>query len=208
MVRQFDSDRKLLAFYRRFKNKPILDVLNSLEPDLKEKILAHKSHDKGRVGLIMEGLTGRYPNSEKTPDIVELGIEIKTFPLEKFHGAYRPKYRAKINSINYKILPNQEWETCSTKLKMNKILFISYYHEPGCTLAKDWQIFKLKDFFIYNLHENEPENVQLAWEYIRNKVARLKAHELSEGDTVSKMPSVREYKAMNLIVKILFYVKQ
>ena len=183
MVRHFDSERQLLALYRRFKNKPVVDVFNSLEPDLKEKILAHKKSDKGRIGLVMEGLTGRYPNSEKTPDIAELGIEIKTFPLEKFHGAYRPKYRAKINSINYKLLPNQEWETCSTKLKMNKILFISYYHEPGCTLANDWEIFKLKDFFIYYLDDNKPEKVQNDWEYIKNKVSNLKAHELSEGDT-------------------------
>ena len=71
MVRHFDSERQLLAFYRRFKNKPVLEVLNSLEPDLKEKILAHKKSDKGRIGLVMEGLTGRYPNSEKTPDIAE-----------------------------------------------------------------------------------------------------------------------------------------
>ena len=90
----FKTERELLSFFRCHKGKTLYELKRLLDTEILEKI----NTNKGIVGHIFEGMTGRAPNSSPNPDIEELDIDLKVLPLRNGSS----KERSKLKSINYK----------------------------------------------------------------------------------------------------------
>ena len=118
----FKSEKELLSFYKKFKGKNLLELKSLLDEDIESKI----GSNKGMVGQIFEGLTGRPPNSSEEPDIEELGIELKAIPFKRLkNNSLSSKERSKLKSINYKTLLHETWKDSFLIKKINKILFLA-----------------------------------------------------------------------------------
>jgi DNA mismatch repair endonuclease MutH len=173
---KFNSENELLTFYNRFKNKKLDEISSHLDKSVRDNI----STNKGMVGQIFEGLTGRIPNNNPSPDIENLGIELKVLPLKKGQDGYMSKERSKIKNINYKNLFNEDWKRSKLKAKINKILFNAYEHPIGARFD-DISRFKYLGPILFNLGDSRDYDIiKSDWEKIKEMVMNLNAHLLSE----------------------------
>ena len=78
-MREFKTELELFEFYDKFSGQNLSQLFNFLEdkyPNISSKI----KDQKGVVGHLLEGITGRPPNSDSKADISNLGIELKVLP--------------------------------------------------------------------------------------------------------------------------------
>ena len=173
----FKSERDLLSFFRKFKGKNLYELKNLLDGEIETKI----SLNKGMVGQIFEGLTGRPPNSSKFPDIKELGVELKAIPFRRLkNNSLSSKERSKLKSINYKTLLHETWKESLLRKKINKILFIVYEHPPGYRF-NELEHLKYVGSFLFDLNTREEKNqIENDWQKLKNEVCSFRAHKLTE----------------------------
>jgi len=179
-MKEFKTESELFEFYKKFSGQNLSQLFNFLEdkyPNVSTKI----KDQKGVVGHLLEGITGRPPNSDSKADISNLGIELKVLPLTNTTKKIQPKERCKLKSISYRDIVNENWETSNLKKKISKILFLTYIQPKGKTF-KDWKEFEFTGPISYELRENSPEIVELDWLHIKSKVQKKLADELSESD--------------------------
>jgi DNA mismatch repair protein MutH len=137
---------------------------------------------KGSIGQIIEdGAFSYVPNSNKSADFEEAGVELKVTPLIRLRdGKCSAKERLVLNIINYMNEVHYEFETSSfwTKNKTIEIIFYEYVKNQH---PEDYRI-------VYEyLHEFSNKDLMIIradWETIVNKIKAGLAHELSEGDTM------------------------
>lgn len=119
-------------------------------------------------------------NSDALPDLQELGLEIKTTPIQHTKNGLRSKERLVFNIINF----NEEYKNTfktSTFWQKNKLLLLLFYiyenERPDIDyvfeIIRTWQ-FPATDLKI----------IKDDWEKIIAKIKEGRAHEISEGDTL------------------------
>ncbi len=138
--------------------------------------------NKGNLGQIIEDFYFHYnPNSNKGPDFLEAGVELKTSPLKKLkNGSFVSKERLVLNIINYDEMYEETWEQ-SSFLSKNKLLLLMLYLWEEDKGILDY-IFKLAD--LWEFPEQDLKIIKDDWMKIFQKIDDGKAHELSEGDTL------------------------
>jgi DNA mismatch repair protein MutH len=168
---RISSQQELLSIANGLKGKSIREILNGKSVNL----------HKGTIGNVIEfeGF-GVKINNDARPDFPELGIELKVLPLKvRSKGEFNIKERTKICSINYSELVLEEWLSSHAKNKLNKILFIFYYHDSADLLAS-----KVIDFYLFHLELSEEPIIRADWNRTKKKVADGLAHELSESENL------------------------
>ena len=176
----FSDQNDLFDFYSSFKGVKLIELYKIIENQYPVVSKALKTQ-KGVVGHIMEGLTGRAPNSDSRADLYNIGVELKVMPLRKVSNIIQPKERSKLKSINYNSIQKEQWGTSPLRTKMNCILFLTYEHPIGLTY-KDWEQFVFKGPLYYYLQSENESIVREDWEGIKGKVINNEAHNLSESD--------------------------
>ena len=169
------KDKKSVIDYAKLlKGRTLRDVC---EPE----ILEHNYSGKGNFGQILEKYYFGYdPNSKSEADFFEIGMELKTSPLKQLkNNEYRSKERLVLNIINYIEVVNQQFESSDFWKKNANILLIFYLHQAGYDILD--YLIKLVDE--WNFPSTDLEIIKKDWEFIKQKIADGKAHELSEGDT-------------------------
>lgn len=179
-MKEFKTELELFEFYDRFSGQNLSQLFASLENEY-PNVCAKIKTQKGVVGHLLEGITGRPPNSDSKADISNLGIELKVLPLTNTTKKIQPKERCKLKSISYKEIINENWETSNLKNKISQILFLTYIQPKGKTF-RDWREFKFTGPIYYSLKNNSPKIVKNDWLNIKTKVQKELAHELSESD--------------------------
>jgi len=76
---------------------------------------------KGVAGQILEKALGATAASRAEPDFVNLGIELKTIPLDA-HG--KPKESTFVASISLSAMADTDWEQSVVLKKLSKVLFV------------------------------------------------------------------------------------
>lgn len=179
-MKEFKTQLELFEFYDKFTGQSLDSLFIYLKneyPDVSAKI----KKQKGVVGHLLEGITGRAPNSDSKADISNLGIELKVLPLTNTTKKIQPKERCKLKSISYTNIVNEDWETSDLKNKISQILFLTYIQPKGKTFS-DWREFKFTGPIHYSLKNNSPRLVKQDWLNIKTKVQAELAHDLSESD--------------------------
>jgi DNA mismatch repair protein MutH len=144
-------------------------------------ILEHNYAGKGNFGQVLEKYYFGYdPNSKSEADFVEIGMELKSSPLKQLKtNEFRSKERLVLNIINYIDIVHQNFEDSDFWRKNANILLIFYLYESGCDVLD--YLIKIVDE--WNFPDTDLEIIKKDWEFIKQKIADGKAHELSEGDT-------------------------
>lgn len=76
---------------------------------------------KGVAGMILERVLGATAASRAEPDFVELGVELKTIPL---NANGRPKESTFVASIALSAMADTDWEHSIVLKKLSKVLFL------------------------------------------------------------------------------------
>lgn len=169
------SDKNsVIEYAKKLKGKSLRQVCDP-------KILEHLYSGKGNFGQVLEKFYFGYePNSLAEADFAQIGMELKSSPLKQLkNDEYRSKERLVLNIINYLNVVSQEFETSDFYKKNASILLIFYLHQAGYDILD--YIIKLVDE--WSFPSTDLEIIKKDWQFITNKIADGKAHELSEGDT-------------------------
>ncbi len=89
----------------------------------------HYRH-KGWVGQVLEYVLGATAGSSPEPDFVELGIELKTLPINQTGQPQESTFVCAISKI-----PDAQWQGSCVQRKLNKVLWIPcHQHQIGAPL--------------------------------------------------------------------------
>jgi DNA mismatch repair protein MutH len=140
------------------------------------------SRNRGDLGSLVEAFYFEHrPPSNHGPDFPEAGLELKTTGVVKTSaGTFKAKERLVLTMIDFEKLVTETWEASSFLQKCRLMLILFYLYEASRPVVD--RRFVLEPL-LYKITEHDIEIIKQDWEFIRNKVAEGKAHELSEGDT-------------------------
>lgn len=165
--------------------------------------------NRGDLGRLIEIYYFHHnPPNDHNPDFVEAGLELKTTGtldykrVQKSGEIMRAKERMTLTNINYETIINENWETSSLLKKCNLMLIIFYKYEKSKSVVEQYfEIAPLLSLmYLSKLNQSKSEiefikrtalrfsesDLQIIkrdWEFIQQKIADNRAHELSEGDT-------------------------
>ncbi|PNZ02573.1 Sau3AI family type II restriction endonuclease, partial [Staphylococcus muscae] len=137
---------------------------------------------KNSVGDAFENWFDVQKNSDRRPDLVDAGVELKATPIHKIKsGEYRSKERLVLNIINYEEMLIETFET-SNFLKKNKAIQLGFYEYEKGKPKDEWS---LVETVLFELLKNpiDLEIIRNDWETIHSYIEEGKAHELSESHT-------------------------
>lgn len=174
---QFDGDsateEEIQEHARKLKGKRLRDVVPA-----SGRVSESKPGDKGAVGQLVERAFGLPRSSDQRPDFGSAGIELKVVPLKKSARSVRSKERTSVTMIDYKTLVDETWPKAKVRKKLEKVLFVFYYHvdkgNPLDTTIEETVLWKPEGDLLPQL-END-------WAVVQQKVWKGLAHEISEGD--------------------------
>ena len=139
------------------------------------------SRNRGDLGSLVEKYYFEHtPPNNHDPDFKEAGLELKTTGVLVRSERYRAKERLVLTMINYEVIVTETWEKSSfyNKCRLMLILFYLYTKEKAVIDRK----FVMSPL-LYEIPNDDTQQIKRDWEFIRQRVLDGKAHELSEGDT-------------------------
>ncbi|MDS0527589.1 Sau3AI family type II restriction endonuclease [Clostridium sp. SHJSY1] len=169
--------------YDKFSPKSIENYSKGLVEKTFREVLGEGKEYKGKGGLgqLLEEKYFLYkPNSDKNPDFLEAGVELKVTPFKQNKNkSFVAKERLVLNIINYMEIIDEEFETSCFWNKNKLLLLVHYFYKEN--IDKLDYVIKNSQLFTYN--DEDLAIIREDWNKIKNKIENGKAHELSEGDT-------------------------
>ncbi|MDH5179325.1 MAG: DNA mismatch repair endonuclease MutH [Gammaproteobacteria bacterium] len=107
-------------------------TLGQLAAELGIKPPQNLRHNKGWQGQLLELALGTTASTLPVPDFVELGIELKTIPV---NGAGLPVESTYVCTVPLSNTHDQTWETSWVKQKLSQVLWIPVESEVGIALT-------------------------------------------------------------------------
>jgi DNA mismatch repair protein MutH len=98
-----------------------VEMLRGRSPDELAEAEGFPLRGKGKLGELVERLLGATGGSQATHDFPELGVELKTIPVDA-HG--RPRESTYVCRISLAGAERAEWETSWVRSKLSHVLFV------------------------------------------------------------------------------------
>ncbi len=121
------------------------------------QVPADLRHNKGWVGQLLECLLGTTAGNLSEPDFQNLGIELKTIPLNAEHRAKETTYVCTVPLLNHTGL---QWQDSCVFKKLQKVLWVPIEADPSLTLGER----KVGSAFLWSPEEEELDILQTDWE--------------------------------------------
>ena len=140
------------------------------------------NHNKGGLGgFVEEKIFGYKCNSDKNPDFIDAGIELKVTPVKKTNdGSFSSKERLVLNMINYKTEALETFKTSSFYRKNKKLLIWFYLYTKGIHPSN----FEIINYYLFEFEKSiQYKVIERDWNIIHNKILNGEAHLISESDT-------------------------
>lgn len=167
------SEKEILERAKKLKGKRLREFIPA-----SGRVSEAKPSDKGKVGHAVELAFGLSRSSEQLPDFGAAGIELKVVPLKRGSRSVRSKERTSVSMIHYGALVSETWATAKVRKKIQKILFVFYYHvdkgNPLDTVVEEAVLWTPQDDLLPQIESD--------WSVVQQKVLDGLAHEISEGD--------------------------
>lgn len=167
------TEKEILDLAKKLKGKPLREFLPA-----SGHVSEAKPGDKGKVGHAVERAFGLSRSSEQRPDFRAAGIELKVVPLKRNSRSVRSKERTSVSMIHYGSLATESWATAKIRTKIQKILFVFYYHvdkgNPLDTIVEETVLWTPQAALLPQIESD--------WSVVQRKVLEGFAHEISEGD--------------------------
>jgi DNA mismatch repair endonuclease MutH len=154
-------------------------TLSEIAKEINKSDVTSRVNSKAAVGYVIEdGYFGIKKNSDKSPDIQSLGVEIKTSPLKLGKdGKLRVKEPLSLNIINYcDEVNNKNIKESSLFKKNQKVLFIWYIHNPLIPRSQ----YIIKYVFLWEMDDEVTNKLNPDYKAIIKMIRDGNAHEIHQ----------------------------
>lgn len=182
MNRNFNTKEELLTYAKALENNSVEEALKQYDNYKIEVSEDVEYRGKGGFGNFIEKVYFDKENDNiSKPDFDNIGVELKVSPLKYLETSkiYKVKERLVLGIINYNNIIKEDFDTSHFLDKNQFLLLIFYFH----VTHKNFLKYKIDLVELFNILENDLNQIREDWLLIKQKVLDGKAHELSEGDT-------------------------
>lgn len=120
-------------------------------------------HRKGWVGQALELALGADAKNESLPDFKQLGIELKTIPINK---AGKPAESTFIVSIPLLTIHQQSWESSQCYAKLKKVLWIPIEGDTDIPFPHR----RIGCGFLWSPNKDQESVLAEDWNYLTNQI--------------------------------------
>ncbi len=148
-------------------------------------------HAKGWVGQQAEKFLGASAGSKAEPDFPDLGIELKTLPL---NGNGQPQESTYVCHIQLMTLNQQTWQQAWVNKKLQRVLWLPYEASKATEYGKR----KIGHAILWQPSPNQAQQLQQDWEEIMEKLCMGEQQQLSahHGQFLQVRPKAANAKAL------------
>ncbi len=147
------SEAELMSLCRNIAGQSLQQLANSVHwtvpPDLRR--------DKGWIGQLLECLLGTSAGNLSEPDFINLGVELKTIPLNSNYQARETTYVCTVPLLKNIGL---QWQDSCVFKKLSRVLWIPIEADPDIPLAQR----KVGNGFLWSPDEDDMDTLQTDWE--------------------------------------------
>ncbi len=149
------------------------------------------AHAKGWVGQQAEKFLGASAGSKAEPDFPNLGIELKTLPL---NANGQPQESTYVCHIQLMALNQQHWQQAWVNKKLQRVLWLPYEANKNIEYAKR----KMGHAILWQPSPNQARQLQQDWEEIMEKLCMGEQQQLSahHGQFLQVRPKAANAKAL------------
>lgn len=162
------TEQELLQRARTLAGATLADIAASLQrvppSDLR--------HAKGWVGELIETALGATAGSKPEPDFAELGVEVKTLPVD---GRGMPKESTHVCAISMREAAGARWETSLARAKLARVLWVPVEASPAIALP----MRRVGQAILWSPSAREEALIRRDWEEHMELIALGRSDEIS-----------------------------
>ncbi|MBT8467893.1 MAG: DNA mismatch repair endonuclease MutH [Myxococcales bacterium] len=155
------SDQELLARARDIAGL----TLGELGARVGVEVPSESMRGKGVAGQILEKALGATAGSRSEPDFVDLGIELKTIPLD---ARGKPKESTFVCSISLATMADTDWEGSTVLKKLSNVLFVPVEAASETPLRNR----RVGRSYLWAPDQEEETLLRTDWERLADTIAR------------------------------------
>ena len=166
--------------------------LQQLANSLAIEVPANQLKAKGWVGELMEARLGATASSRPEPDFQNIGVELKTLPLD-LHG--KPKESTYVSTVPLRDNIGQTWEQSVVKLKLNRVLWVPVEADPSIVLSQR----RIGKSFIWSPNQEEENDLRADWQELIDMITMGELHKINarQGKYLQIRPKAANAKALS-----------
>ena len=182
------SEKELLENARQITGLSLQQLANSLAIEVPDNQLKAK----GWVGELMEACLGATASSRPEPDFQNIGVELKTLPLDL---RSKPKESTYVCTVPLRDNIGQTWEKSVVKLKLNRVLWVPVEADPSIVLSQR----RVGKSFIWSPNQKEEQDLRTDWQELMDMIAMGELHRINarQGKYLQIRPKAANAKALS-----------
>lgn len=184
---QYDSPEKLLQHAQSFAGYS----LGELAEQYKEQIPQQLLHKKGWIGQFLELILGAESGSLAQPDFPELGIELKTLPIDENGNPLESTYVSVVPLINIQGL---YWDNSVVRHKLMHVLWVPIVASKHLAVEER----QIAMPFLWRPNEEEEQTLKQDFEDVLDQVSMGNIENLDAryGEILQVRPKAANSKAL------------
>jgi DNA mismatch repair protein MutH len=155
------SENELLERARAISGRTLAELASAAEID----VPADLRRAKGFVGQLVERALGASAGSRAGPDFRELGIELKTLPVDA-NG--RPVESTFVCTIPLARVGDLEWEDSPVRAKLRRVLFVPVEGERERAVG----LRRIGEPFVWSPSAEEEADLKFDWDELSGRIGR------------------------------------
>ena len=163
------TEAELITRAKSLTGKSLAQIAGQLDQLVPEDL----GRNKGWAGELIEQYLGATASNLPIPDFCDLGIELKTIPINKNGKAAESTYVCTV-SVNDNIGLN--WDSSTVKLKLGRVLWVPIEAVPGLQLAER----RIGKAFLWSPDPQQQKDLETDWQELMDM---LKMGEISKIDS-------------------------
>lgn len=182
-----NSEAELLERCRLIEGLSVLQLADLLELT----IPTEKQRRKGWIGLAIELALGASAGNKALPDFVNLGIELKTLPLNENS---KPAESTFVTSIPLLTIHQQSWLTSQCYAKLNRVLWMPIEGDTNIP----FEFRRIGRGFLWSPNESEMTILANDWDELTSMIATGYLDEInaSQGQYLQVRPKAANAKSL------------
>lgn len=186
-VKPPQSEQELINRCQAIAGKTLGSLASELNIDVPENLLRHK----GWVGALLEAYLGADAGNKAEPDFVELGIEMKTLPLNK-HG--KPKESTYVCTVSMQQAGSLAWQDSWVRRKLAKVLWVPIEAESDIPIANRY----IGNAWLWQPSPVQEMQLQQDWEELMDRIVLGEQDQITgkEGEYLHLRPKAANSKVL------------
>ncbi|MDH5358298.1 MAG: DNA mismatch repair endonuclease MutH [Gammaproteobacteria bacterium] len=181
------TEQELLARCRALAGKTLGQLASELELFVPENLARHK----GWVGSLLETALGADAGNKAQPDFVELGIEMKTLPL---NAKGQPKESTYVCTVSMQQTGDLVWEDSWIRRKLAHVLWVPVEADNTIPLSERY----IGQAWLWRPSAKQDAILQRDWEELMDRIVLGEQAEITakEGDYLQIRPKAAHSKVL------------